>query len=78
MNNDESRDKMKTMTRILVFVAILPLGLLALEVTPILKLAGAIRKLWQSTGDPSEHGMYATMAITMKEQRKHGGNNGLV
>lgn len=66
MKNEQSQGTMKTMTRILFFVAILPLGLLALAVTPLLKLAGAIRELWQSTGDPPEHGMYATMAITMK------------
>ena len=78
MNNDGSRDKMKTMTRILVFVAILPLEFLALLMTPILKLAEAIGELWQRTGDPPEHGMYATMALKMKEQYKHGGDNGLV
>ena len=78
MNNDESRDKMKTMTRILVFVAILPLEFLALLMTPILKLAEAIGELWQRTGDSPKHGMYATMALKMKEQHKHGGDNGLV
>ena len=66
------------MTRILIFVAILPLEFLALLMTPILKLAEAIRELLQSTGDPPEHGMYATMALKMKEQHKHGGDNGLV
>ena len=64
------------MTRILVFVAILPPGLLALAVTPLLKHAGAIRELWQSTGDPPEHGMYATMALRMKENTRHGDDNG--
>ena len=78
MNNDESRDKMKTMTRILVFVAILPLELLALLMTSGLKLAEAIGELWQRTGDPPEHGMYATMAPKMKEHQKHGGSNGIV
>ena len=69
---------MKTMTRILVFVAILPFRLLGLLMMPVLKLAEAIGELWQSTGGPPEHGMYARVSIKMKEQHKNGGNNGLV
>ena len=69
---------MKTMTRILIFVAILPLEFLALLMTSGLKLSEAIGELWQRTGDPPEHGMYATMVLKMKEQQKHGGSNGIV
>ena len=75
MDNDESQGKMKTMTRILIFVAILPLELLALLATPIQRLSEAIRELWQMTYLP-EHGMYATMALRMKENAKHGDDNG--
>ena len=69
---------MKTMTRILIFVAILPLEFLAILMMPPLKLAKAIGELWQRTGDPPENGMYATMVLKMKEQQKHGGSNGIV
>ena len=66
MENGQLRGKMKTMTRILLFVVLLPLELLALLTMPIMKLVEAIRELWQRTGDSPEHGMYATMAIKMK------------
>ena len=63
------------MTRILLFMVFLPLGLLALLAMPMMKLAEAIRELWQST-DPPEHGMAATMALRMKENTRHGDDNG--
>ena len=75
MENGQLRGKMKTMTRILLFVVLLPLELLALLTMPITKLVEAIRELWQST-EPPEHGMFATMALRMKENTKLGDDNG--
>ncbi len=64
--NMELRDGMKTIVHIILLLALLPLWLIGLLASLVLKLAEAIGELWQRTGDSPEHGMYATMAIKMK------------
>ena len=56
--------------RIIIFVMILPLQLLAVLLEPAWALlCQATHDLWQMTA-PSSHGMYATMALRMKENTK--------
>ena len=73
-DDDDARDESKEQTgilfRIIIFVMILPLQLLAVLLEPAWALlCQATHDLWQMTA-PSSHGMYATMALRMKENTK--------
>ena len=74
----ELRDGMKTIVHIILLLALLPLWLIGLLASLVLKLAEVIGDLWQRTGELPEHGMYTTITMKMKEQLKQGGSNGLV
>ena len=67
--------KVGIMTRILCFATGLLLELSFFMILPIWKLVEATGKQWQLAAPP-EHGMFATMALNMKDKQKHGEKNG--
>ncbi len=76
-DDEDARHEEQTgiLFRIIIFMMILPLQLLAVPLEHVWTLlCQTIHDLWQMTA-PSSHGMYTTMALRMKENTKHGGKN---
>lgn len=72
---DENKEQTGILCRIIIFAMILPLQLLAVLLEPAwVLLCQVTHDLWQMAAS-SSHGMYATMALRMKENTKHGDDN---